>query len=300
MSKKFTPMHLRDINNPPHYLDLNQQKSWVKAAVKAKKNHELQQHYPTFTLPTAMYEVQYVNKYTTLDTMQLLIDHVERCEEYSIDTEGDKSSKETTLLQIQSIPFEFPIFVIIVELSHLPAHDSPSNAFIKKLFRSIFRSTNKIYIWGSAEKELSSIEDNELFECPIKAKHYNIQKLFADWYGWARSRCGISSPCCRNDINVNVAACLCHPHSPYRVGELWSLQLALIYVSGLFIEKSTTLNNWSRLLDPSHSTYSSTTREKLVRYIIYDCFVTTYFVKPVLQNWSFEELTKVNIAELFT
>ena len=299
MSKKSTPLHLRDINKPPPHLDLHQQKTWINAAVKAKKNHERQQRYPAFTIPTVMYEVKFVNKHTTLDTLQLLINHVERCEEYSIDTEGDKITTELALIQIQTIPHEFPMFVIIVELSHLPLSGSPSNVLIKNLFRIIFRSTNKVYTWGSLGKELASIKDNGLFDWPIKTKQFNIQLLFTNWYNWALSSCGISGPGRRRINDVNNAGCLCHPPNPYRVGELWSLQLALINVSGLFIDKSTTLYEWSKLLDPSHSTWSFSTREKLIRYIIYDCFTTTYFVKPVLEYWTFEELSKINITELF-
>ena len=299
MSDKQVLYHQRDVNNPPSHLEPSQQQSWIRAAKKAKKNHELQQQYPKFTIPTAMYEVKYVNKHTTLDTMQLLINHVEHCEEYSIDTEGDKSTKELALIQIQSIPDESPMFVIIVELSHLPSYGSPSKVMIKKLFRLIFRSGNKIHTWGSLERELSLIKNNELFNWPIEATQYNIQTLFSDWYNWALSQCGISSPYRGHTTDVNNVSCLCHRPSPYRVGELWSLQLALIYVIGLFIDKSTTLYDWSRLLDPSYSTLSFTTREKLTRYVIYDCFATTYFVKPVLEYWTFKELTKVNIAELF-
>jgi hypothetical protein len=33
-----TPFHLRDINNPPPYLDESQQRNWIKTAIKAKKN----------------------------------------------------------------------------------------------------------------------------------------------------------------------------------------------------------------------------------------------------------------------
>ena len=78
-----------------------------------------------------------------------------------------------------------------------------------------------------------------------------------------------------------------------------ALQQALIYAAGMFIDKSATLSCWSTLLDPTHSTLSKTKREEMAHYMVYDCIATTYLVKPVLEYWTFEELTKINIVELF-
>ena len=150
---RFIPFHLRDINNPPAYLNEDQQKSWITAAIKAKKNYQLKQNYPSFTIPTDMYEVKYVNKYTTINVMQLLIRHVENCQEYTIDTEGERSTNEVVLIQIETIPRELPIFIIIFELKHLSSDNSPSNVMIKNIFRLIFRPGNKLYSWGPIEKE---------------------------------------------------------------------------------------------------------------------------------------------------
>ncbi|CAF3744111.1 unnamed protein product, partial [Rotaria socialis] len=56
-----------------------------------------------FNLPTSSYEVVYVNKFTTSEALQKLIDHVRHCHEFSFDTEGDRSSKQLALIQIQTI-----------------------------------------------------------------------------------------------------------------------------------------------------------------------------------------------------
>ncbi|CAF0815486.1 unnamed protein product [Rotaria sp. Silwood1] len=51
--------------------------------------------------------------------------------------------------------------------------------------------------------------------------------------------------------------------------------------------------------DPNYSTLSTATRNKMIHYAIYDCFATTYFICPVLQYWPFQQVTNINIFELF-
>ena len=271
-------------------LHSDQQKSWIKTAEKAKKNYQFQQQYPPFHVPEDIYQVMYINKYTTNDTMKLLIEHAEKCFEYTIDTEGEKSIMATALIQIETIPSELPKFIIILELTHLPSNSSLSKVLIKKFLQLIFRPGNKIYSWGNLTRELSMVKQKDLL-CPLEAEQYDIQALFSNWYIWARSQCG---GCGLSDNQQ------CHQRSPYRWNEVWSLQKALIYVSGVFIDKSITVNNWSSLLDPAHSTLSRTTHEQRIRYLIYDCLATTYLVKPVLNYWTFDYLMKTNFIELFT
>lgn len=56
----------------------------------------------------------------------------------------------------------------------------------------------------------------------------------------------------RNDVNNDdeitqqhrqALPCSCHPPSPYRINELWSLQKAFWYGCKLFSDKSCTLGN---------------------------------------------------------
>ena len=77
--------------------------------------------------------------------MKLLIDHVEKCQEYTIDTEGDKSTHETVLIQIETIPKQLPKIVIILELAHLPSHESSRKVLVKKFLSLIFRSGNTLH-----------------------------------------------------------------------------------------------------------------------------------------------------------
>ncbi|CAF3395443.1 unnamed protein product [Rotaria sp. Silwood1] len=88
MSDKRIPFHLRDINNPPPHLNeqQQQQQTWIGTAKKTKKNHQLRQQYPPFVVPTSMYEVIYVHKYIPIQTMQILINHLQNCNEYTFDS----------------------------------------------------------------------------------------------------------------------------------------------------------------------------------------------------------------------
>ena len=38
----------------------------------------------------------------------------------------------------------------------------------------------------------------------------------------------------------------------------------------------------------------------MITYAIYDCFTTTYLIRPVLEQWTFNQLKNININELFT
>ncbi|CAF0937453.1 unnamed protein product [Rotaria sordida] len=82
--------------------------------------------------------------------MQKLINHVRNCNEFTFDTEGEKSTKQLALIQIQTIPQQLPFFVILVELAHLP-----------EIYPAI------VYQW---------------FEWPIKTSMVNLQLKFAGWY----------------------------------------------------------------------------------------------------------------------
>ncbi|CAF4314008.1 unnamed protein product, partial [Rotaria magnacalcarata] len=75
----------------------------------------------------------------------------------------------------------------------------------------------------------------------------------------------------RSNKNINSSpTCTCHEASPYRPGEKWGLQDTLIYICQLFIDKSMTISYWAKGLDSHHSTLSTPTREKMLRYAIYD------------------------------
>jgi hypothetical protein len=251
-------------------------------------NYDYKRQYPPFYVSENMYKIVYINKYTGDDALKSLINHVENCNEYSIDTEGERSTGVTVLIQIETIPKEPPKIIMLFELTHLPISKTSKN-LIKDLFHIMFRNGNVLYSWGNLAQEFSRIEEKDLLG-RVSAESFDVQCYFSNWYDWARSSCESCSLSNRTP---------CHDPSPYRPTENWSLQRAMIYAAGFFIDKSITISNWCVLLDPKHTSLSKSIQQQRVNYAIYDCLATTYLAKAVRNYWTFNELTNKNINEIF-
>ncbi|CAF1249533.1 unnamed protein product [Rotaria sordida] len=190
--------------------------------------------------------------------MQKLINYVRNCNEFTFDTEGEKSTKQLALIQIQTISQQLPFLVIL------------------EIYPAI------VYQW---------------LEWPIKTLVVNLQLKFADWYSWVLSHCKMCTLSNRRNIIINdinsdgrmnlLSKCTCHKSSPYRPNKPWTLQQALIYTYGMFIDKSITVNEWSMELDPMYSSLSTSKRNKMMHYAIYDSFAATCLVRPVTLYWTF-------------
>ena len=273
-------------------------------------DHDLECQYPSFVVPASIYEVIFIHENTTSGTMKRIIKYARLCEEYTFDTESEKSDNQLAVVQIQTISDHLPLLMIIVELTHLPSRNSSLHEQIQEFFQSVLRKGNRLYCWGSLEMEIRPAVDYYLFDWPIRASMINIQKRFSDWYEWALSHCEVCSLNTRSSITIfingsnrridSITVCNCHRPSPYRVNELWSLQKALIYSYGMFIEKSTTVNHWSWRLDPEYSIMSKKKQNNMIRYAIYDCFATTCLSRAVLKSWTFQQFTKIKIVDIFT
>ncbi|CAF4353179.1 unnamed protein product [Rotaria sordida] len=57
----------------------------------------------------------------------------------------------------------------------------------------------------------------------------------------------------------------------------------------MFIDKSITVNEWAMELDPMYSTLSTSKRNKMIHYAIYDCFAGTCLIRPVTLYWTFQQ-----------
>ncbi|CAF4144676.1 unnamed protein product [Rotaria sordida] len=299
MSDKIIPRYLCNIDDTATDREQYQQQQHTRKLTKAEENFQLRQQYPQFVVPPSMYKVIHVNKYTSMEEFDLLINHVQECTQFTIDTESEKSNGQLALIQIQTIPSQLPLLIILIELQHLPSNKLPT-------------SGNKLYSWGDMKKELEPMQDYHLLNWPTTASLINIQLYFPDWYEWALAHCESCRPNHHQqhpDVinydnvttqNYSSSRCICHERNPYHSGEKWSLQKALIYAAHMFIDKSSTVNNWAAGLTSNNSTLSYGRRKKMINYAIYDCFSTTYLIRPVLEYWTFKQLNNINIVELFT
>ncbi|CAF3729881.1 unnamed protein product [Rotaria socialis] len=298
------PHAIKTLDHPPPT-----SKPYYTTPNKQEENDQYRQDYPSFEIPTSYYNVVHVNKYTSIEEMHMLINHVQECTQFTIDTESEKSNGQLALIQLQTIPSRLPSLVILIELAHLPSNDSHVCVKIKEFFELIFRSNNELYSWGDMIKELDPIKNSALFKWPTLASLLDIQPHFPGWYEWALTH---SESCCpkhhlddANNVNImsqNYLSSIfyCPRQSPYRPNELWSLQNALIYAAHIFIDKSSTVNNWAGGLTTNNSTLSSFRRKKMIKYAIYDVLSTTYLIRPISEYWTFQKLKNTNIIDLFT
>ncbi|CAM4856072.1 unnamed protein product [Rotaria socialis] len=145
-------------------------------------SYHLQQQYSPLIIPTSNYKVIHVNKYTSLENLQLLIGLVQKCTQYTSDTESERSNGKLALIQIQAIPRRLPALVILIELEHLPPNNSCMYVKIKENFLFIFKSGIELYSWGDMDEELARLKDYEFFKWPILALLIDIQSYFPGWY----------------------------------------------------------------------------------------------------------------------
>ncbi|CAF3978086.1 unnamed protein product, partial [Rotaria magnacalcarata] len=254
-------------------------------------SHQPHENYPSFHVHSLDYEVVFVNNEISTNTINKLLHHVTIYKQYSSDTESERANNQLSLIQIHSMPIKPPSFVMLIELKRLPDQNSQ-------------KAGNEIYSWGNMEKEIEPAK--ELFTWPIPAELIDIQLHFPAWYDWARTQCGVQSLSHRNDkINDNESiqqhhqqsSCYCHPPSPYRINELWSLQNARKYACNLFLDKSCTLSHWSSSLTSNHSSLSHVTRMNMIHYATHDVMAVTLLIRPIAERWTFDQI-KIKLRKM--
>ncbi|CAF2678652.1 unnamed protein product [Rotaria sp. Silwood2] len=128
------------------------------------------------------------------------------------------------------------------------------------------------------------------------------------WYNWARTQCKVQSLSYRNDMNNDdkiiqqhqqQLSCHCHPPSPYKINELWSLQNAFRYGCNLFLDKSCTLSHWSSSLSSSHSSLSHADQKKMIHYATHDVMAVTFLIRPITEKWTFDKIKNRKMNEMF-
>ena len=101
----------------------NNKKKTTRKTIKEEENKRFRQQYPLSEIPTSFYKVVHVTKYTSIDEMHLMINHVQERTQFTIDTESERSNSQLALIQVQTIPPRIPLLVILMELAHLPPNN---------------------------------------------------------------------------------------------------------------------------------------------------------------------------------
>ncbi|CAF1408096.1 unnamed protein product [Adineta ricciae] len=290
------PSHIRDPDAPPDHLKGKSRSNWIRNARKEKQNYLYGRQYPAFQVPSSYYRTFHIHRFVSPNTLTFLIDHVNRCRRFSIDTESECSTNAIALVQINTVPKTLPGFVILVELNHLPHIDTQLFEQIRVLFKSLFKSNNEVYGWGSLAQELEKALPFRLFSFPLACEYINVQNTFK---GWIERN---PPPCedCGSDGMDILHRCQCNWLPHIGTDEVWSIQNAIRYTRRLFLDKSHTRSNWSRLLDPIHSNINPTKLNALLRYATYDTLAVSYFIRPIRENWTYEKFRTTSMEDLLT
>ncbi|CAF3803711.1 unnamed protein product [Rotaria magnacalcarata] len=195
------------------------------------------------------YKIYLINRSTCTDELHHIIYLAQQTTCFSIDTESNLYNKQPALIQIELIDEQLST-VILVEMCHLPsAKQSLQFWLIRSIFKFLFQKTKTIYSWGYASEELQKFIRFGLFDNSDidKCTKVNVQNDFKEWhrivYGYY-------------DTNNN---------------NLWGLQLAIANTYHQFLDKSQTLNNWSRGLGQCHNAKISS----MIQYACNDCLSVT-------------------------
>jgi hypothetical protein len=100
--------------------------------------------------------------------MNVLINHFNGCQSFTIDTESDHCAYEIALIEGHSIRARLPSFILFTELNHIP----PSS-FI--LFQGLFELGNTITSWESPRSELGKALNYQPFPFPLALEFINVQ-----------------------------------------------------------------------------------------------------------------------------
>ena len=87
----------------------------------------------------------FLNKRTGIETVHSLMNHVQDCRGFIFDTESDTSNYELALIQIQTFPRKLPVYVILLELPHLPPQESTLHLAFKQFFQLVFKPNNMLF-----------------------------------------------------------------------------------------------------------------------------------------------------------
>lgn len=199
------------------------------------------------------YEIYIINRYTDTSIMFQLLSIIQKTRYFTIDTESDLFTNRPSLIQIEIINADVSR-VLLIETCHLPL-DRLSLQFwyIRSLFKFIFNSSNTIFTWSDGRKELHDFISYDLFTSEMihMPEMEDIQELFKDWFN--RS----------NRIDT-----LRRPK--------WGLQSAIVELFDEFLNKSETLNQWSRGLSRIPQTPEEAFKiQSMIQYATNDCLAVT-------------------------
>lgn len=249
------------------------QRNKYKALMKTKINLKLKSLLPRFNRPPSTYAHYFLNRTTSMETIDDLIEWAQQTNIFTLDTEHDIRQNRPALIQIEFVHDDDDddnySIVILVETCHLPMTKTKLFERFQYLFQIILSSTNIIQTWGSLSNELDDFLVYDLFkrEQLCSSSNINVQVRFQLWFERSYGhdyRCQRNRAECLIDESDNdespMDRCSCL-HRPYRSSNmLWSLQMAIAFAFGEWLDKTHTKSRWSLGLD-----------RRLQNQMLFDC-----------------------------
>lgn len=267
-----------------HYLSPLEQLDRRTLNWKPKKVHENNEYRelcrngkcsPFQPSPSA-YRYYYINRETSTETLDDLIEYARLTNEFSIDTEGQSrrppQPSDPALIQIELIQLNYPSLIVLIETLHLPPQHSKRFGRIRELCQVIFTNDHTIYSWGPAKTELRKFFRFNLFDehNMDRINERNIQDEFKSTFHST------------------------HPSSPYvqiKQNETYSLQMAIFIACNQWLDKRMTLADWGCGIDMALGTYSQSIKEdekeirqRMEAYAMNDCLAVTRIVNEI-RTW---------------
>lgn len=292
---------------------------------KMQLNKHLRTVCSTYQMPKE-FSYYLLNRTTTIETLTDLLDLASQISLYSLDTENDSRKNRPALIQIEFVNDEHAI-VILVELFHLPPPDTHLFHGFISLFQSILSSKNTIQTWGNLTDELSPFTIYGLFngENIQRSVNRNVQDLFKSWYNEKHPHLlaclmhrsidttyenFFPNDSYENNDQIDVVTqddyrrCLCIER-PYKFPTgLWSLQLAMAYTTGQFLDKSNTISAWGlgldRSLEGEKAKFKERHRLNKLTYAVNDCFAVTKLARIIKQPQHPECLQRHQLRSMLT
>ena len=285
---------IRSNPSPPSHLTGRTRRNFLNNRRRSRQNDRYRHECPPFAIPNDLYTIRHLHRFMSIESVVEIIDHCRECRRYSMDTESDEHDYTLSLLQVHSIPMNLPSIVLLINLKHLPSPHSLLFEQFATLFQILFRGSNTIYSWGSMERELAPLMGSPLLNAPMEATLFDLQGAFNDWYRDAVSACLLCFP------NGHFPD-LCDHQCPYQNNNApWSLQNAIRYSFGLFLDKQDTRQRWSAMLDPEYATIGRSKLARIITYATNDVLAVTYLHRPIEQKWKLSILQSSDVFALLT
>ena len=221
--------------------------------------------------------IVHIHRSTPSSVLYALIDYAQETTEFTIDTESDYRTHQPALIQIEFIRSK-PI-VVLFEMCHLSKQQAFLSSLVRILIRTILMSSKTIFAWGDPIEELAHFARYGFFsyEHLVPLNVVDVQDAFKQWYNRTfHHRCGLEP-----DADDHPTCTCCH--RPVKdLQHRWSLQKAIAFTFGEFLDKSRTLSHWSRFLSSTNSTRAllveKTSRsmvDNMILYAVDDCLAVT-------------------------